>query len=135
MYVHSLSSNARTLARVVFSMLGGVSTCLLGSPSPNTQFTVEIITPNSATKTLIEPNASWRYFKGTSEPNGGWDMAEEIFLGSAWKTDLAGFGYGDGDERTLLTDMQNGYSTLYLRATFSSRSGARSKAAQTPNRL
>jgi len=119
MQVLSLTSNARTLARVVFSMLVGTATCLLGSPSPNTQFTVEIITPNSATRTLIETNASWRYFKGTSDPNGGWDTADEIFLGPAWKTNLAGFGYGDGDDRTLLTDMQNGYSTLYLRTTFS----------------
>ena len=100
-------------------MLGGVSTSLWGSPSPNTQFTVEIITPNSATKTLIETNASWRYFKGTSDPNSGWDTADAIWLGPAWKTDLAGFGYGDGDDRTVLTDMQNAYSTLYLRTTFS----------------
>ena len=119
MHVLILNSNAPTLACVVFSMLGGLSTCLLGSPSPNTQFTVDIVTPNSATKTLIETNASWRYFKGTSDPNEGWDTADEIFLGPAWKANLAGFGYGDGDDRTLLTDMQNGYSTLYLRTTFS----------------
>jgi len=119
MPILSFNSNTRTLSALVFSILGGLSTCLLGSPSPNAQFTVEIITPNSATTTLIETNASWRYFKGTSDPNVGWDTADDIFLGSSWLTGLAGFGYGDGDDRTLLTDMQNGYSTLYLRTTFS----------------
>ena len=119
MQVPILNSSAQTLALVVFSILGGSSTCLLASPSPNTQFTVEIISPNTATRTLIETNASWRYFKGTSDPNAGWDTADEIFLDSSWGTNPAGFGYGDGDDRTLLPDMQNGYSTLYLRTTFS----------------
>ena len=111
--------NTRNFARLVLSFFSSFATCLSGSPSPNSQFTVEIVTPSFATKTLIETNASWRYFKGTTEPNAGWDTADAIFLGSAWKTNLAGFGYGDGDDRTLLTDMQNGYSTLYLRTTFS----------------
>src|SRR5215210_622158 len=111
--------NTRDLGPAVFSILAGFSISLVGSPSPNSQFTVEIITPNSATRTLIETNASWRYFKGTSDPNTGWDTADQIFLGSAWKTNLAGFGYGDADDRTLLADMQNGYSTLYVRTTFS----------------
>jgi len=119
MHFLSLNSNARTLASLVFSMLGSLAPCLVGSPSPNAQFTVEIITPNTATKTLIETNASWRYFKGTSDPNAGWDTTDDQFLGPAWLTGLAGFGYGDGDGHTLLTDMQNGYSTLYLRTTFS----------------
>jgi Right handed beta helix region/Immunoglobulin domain len=119
MHTPSLISNTRTLAFVVCSMLGGFSNGLWASPSPNTQFTVEVLSPNSTTRTLIETNASWRYFKGTSDPNAGWDTADEIFLGSAWGTGTAGFGYGDADDQTLLPDMQNGYSTLFLRATFS----------------
>jgi hypothetical protein len=103
----------------VFLILVGFSISLPASPSPNSQFTVEIVTPNSVERTLVETNASWRYFKGTSEPNTGWDTAESIFLGSAWKTNLGGFGYGDADDRTVLPDMQNGYSTLYVRTTFS----------------
>jgi hypothetical protein len=91
----------------------------MGSPSPNMQFTVEILSPNSATSSLIETNAVWRYFKGTSNPNEGWDTADQSFLGAAWGTSPAGFGYGDGDDQTVLADMQNGYSTLYLRTTFS----------------
>jgi Right handed beta helix region len=119
MHTPSLISNTRTLAFVVCSMLGGFSNGLWASPSPNIQFTVEILSPNSATSTLIETNAAWRYFKGTSDPNTGWDTADESFLGAAWGTGTAGFGYGDADDQTLLPDMQNGYSTLYLRTTFS----------------
>jgi len=116
----SLTASARDPALLALAMLGSLATCLMGSPSPNTQFTVEILNPNSATRTLIETNASWRFFKGTSAPNAGWDTADESFLGSAWGTSQAGFGYGDGADLTLLADMQNGYSSLYLRKSFSS---------------
>ena len=119
MHMLSLNSTAQTFACVVFSMLGGLSTGLLASPSPNTQFTAEIVTPNSATKTLIETNASWRYFKGTSDPNAGWDTADEIFLGPAGRQAWPVSATAMENNRTLLADMQNGYSTLYLRTTFS----------------
>lgn len=115
----SFNSKAQILALVAFAILSGRSAFLMASPSPNTQFTVEVLSSNSATKTLIETNASWRYFKGTSNPNEGWDTADDSFLGAAWGTGSSGFGYGDGDDQTVLADMQNGYSTLYLRKTFS----------------
>jgi Right handed beta helix region len=118
MKMHPLNFGAPTRAGVVFLWLGYLGATLWGSPSPNIQFTVEIMSPNLASRTLIETNASWRYFKGTSNPNAGWDTADDIFLGPAWGTNPAGFGYGGGDDRTLLTDMRNGYSTLYLRTTF-----------------
>ncbi len=118
MHAPSFTSTSQTLALIVSALWGGHSTGLEASPSPPMQFTIEILTPNTATRTLIETNASWRYFKGTSEPNGGWDTADDIFLGSAWGTSGGGFGYGYGDDHTVLPDMQNGYSTLYLRTTF-----------------
>ena len=86
MQLSSLNPNARILALVTFAIMVASSTFLSASPSPNTQFTVEILSPNSATRTLIETNASWRYFKGTSNPNEGWDSADESFLGAAWGT-------------------------------------------------
>jgi hypothetical protein len=104
---------------VLFTLLGALVPSLFGSPSPNSQFTVEIVNPNSATRTLIATNASWRYFKGLNDPNQGWDTADPIYLGDAWGTNPAGFGYGGGGNRTVLADMQNGYSTLYLRTSFS----------------
>lgn len=107
------------LATIEFTLFSGLPSILPASPSPNNQFTVEVITPNTSQSTLIETNASWRYFKGMSEPNPGWDTAAESFLGSSWKTTFAGFGFGDGDDATILNDMQNGYSTLYIRTTFS----------------
>ncbi len=118
MSILSLASRVRTPSLLALLMLGDPSACLVGSPSPNTQFTVEILNSDSATRTLIETNASWRYFKGVGEPNAGWNTADSIFLGSSWGTGSSVFGFGDGGEATVLSDMQNGYSTLYIRKTF-----------------
>ena len=35
-----------------------------------------------------------------------------------WKKGCAGFGYGDGDDKTVLRDMFNKYSTVYIRRDF-----------------
>jgi hypothetical protein len=119
MIIPNLSSRARILPRLLLALLVGVPCSLAGSLSPNNQFTVEVLTPNTATTTLIETNAAWRYFKGASNPNSGWDTADAVFLDATWLTGQAGFGYADGDDATVLGDMQNGYSTLFLRTTFS----------------
>ena len=119
MSIHNLNSKTLMLPGLFLAFVIVIPGSLIASLSPNTQFTVEVLTPNTATTTLVETNATWRYFKGTSDPNAGWDTADEIFLGSTWLTGQAGFGYGDGDDTTVLGDMQNGYSTLFMRTTFS----------------
>ena len=58
----------------------------------------------------------WSYMKGTVEPPAGW--ATPSFDDSAWLTGPSGFGFGDGDDATVLSDMRNGYSTVYTRRTF-----------------
>ncbi len=58
----------------------------------------------------------WRYFKGTTEPPSNWSTV--LFDDSAWLSGPSGFGYGDGDDGTLLTDMQNGYLSVYVRHLF-----------------
>ena len=35
-----------------------------------------------------------------------------------WATGQTSIGYGDGDDNTILGDMRNSYSTVYLRKTF-----------------
>ena len=59
---------------------------------------------------------TWRYQKGTSEPPAAWTT--EAFDDSAWLSGPSGIGYGDGDDATLLSDMQNGYTTVYMRRAF-----------------
>jgi len=71
---------------------------------------------------FIPLGAEWRYFKGITDPPLDW--AELGFDDSAWSVGPAGFGYGDDDDATVLDDMQfingvqPGYSTLYIRRTF-----------------
>jgi hypothetical protein len=66
---------------------------------------------------LVPAGDTWRYFKGTIHPGASW--AGAAFDDSAWASGPASIGYGDGDDATVLTDMQNSYVTVYLRRDFS----------------
>jgi len=64
-----------------------------------------------------EGDSNWHYRKGTSEPPAAWrepDFTED----GTWRVARTVIGYGDGDDVTVLDDMRGGYSTLYLRHTF-----------------
>lgn len=68
---------------------------------------------------LIERGALWRFLRGTAEPSDGTlDWTLENFDDSGWEEGAAGFGYGDGDDVTLLDDMENNYTTVYIRHEF-----------------
>ena len=58
----------------------------------------------------------WRYFKGTAEPDTGWNNIG--FDDSSWLEGPSGFGYADDDDGTVLTDMENGYLSVYIRKEF-----------------
>ncbi len=66
-------------------------------------------------RTIIPRNAAWKYLAG-SDPPEGW--AAPDFDDRDWQTGTAGFGYGDGDDRTEL-DMQGKYARVYIRKEFS----------------
>ena len=64
---------------------------------------------------LIPAHSTWSYLAG-KHPEGAWtDLA---FDASSWKEGVAGFGYGDGDDTTVLPDMKGGYTTVYVRKEF-----------------
>jgi len=68
---------------------------------------------------LVPEGSTWKYFKGRSEPSttpGAWRQLG--FDDSAWLTGTATIGYGEDFLATILTDMRNNYSTIYLRKTF-----------------
>ena len=79
---------------------------------------------------LIAAGEFWRYRKGDSEPYPSWK--EVAFDDSDWLQGATGIGYGDGDDRTVLTDMRRvndnpntpedesrpGYFSVYLRYVF-----------------
>jgi chitodextrinase len=65
---------------------------------------------------VIRAGDVWRYFKGTSAPPASWAAAG--FDDSSWSSGPTGIGYGDGDDATVLSDMQNGYISLFARRAF-----------------
>ncbi len=71
---------------------------------------------------LVTTNSAWRYFKGTAEPSpanlAAWRGPG--FAETGWSSGAAPFAYGEAAFAggTPLTDMQNRYSTLYLRRAF-----------------
>ena len=78
------------------------------------------IGPVATPATYLPAGSTWNYRKGVSEasvPIGAWRELAFVEDGS-WLAGIAPIGYGDGDDVTVLGDMQNGYSTVYLRKTF-----------------
>ena len=65
-------------------------------------------------------DAFWRYRKGSSEASNPTHAWREIgFVEDAsWLVDQTPIGYGDGDDATVLNDMQSGYTSVYLRHEF-----------------
>ena len=63
--------------------------------------------------------AEWAYFRGTEPPSAPADAwREPAFDASSWERGVAGFGYGDADDATLLEDMPNEYVSVFVRKTF-----------------
>lgn len=69
---------------------------------------------------LISIGEVWRFFRGVG-PVGNlpdaWTDAD--FDDSLWEVGAAGFGFGDDDDATILSDMQGNYATVYIRKKFS----------------
>jgi hypothetical protein len=76
-----------------------------------------VVEPAGARVTLIAPGDSWSYFKGTRAPPAGWkDLA--FTPGAGWLSGATGIGYDDGDDATVLADMENGYAAIFCRREF-----------------
>ncbi len=75
--------------------------------------------PVRAANVLIPPDATWKFFRGTvapSDPGTAW--RESNFDDLAWETGQTGIGYGDGDDTTVLTDMEGVYAAIFARYEF-----------------
>ena len=65
-------------------------------------------------------DSKWRWRKGTNEasqPSDAWRQLQFVEDGS-WQTGQTSIGYGDGDDRTELTDMRGRYRSIFLRHPF-----------------
>ncbi|MBN1674988.1 MAG: chitobiase/beta-hexosaminidase C-terminal domain-containing protein, partial [Kiritimatiellae bacterium] len=81
---------------------------------------VQVLCNGSLGETLVGRGTTWQYVKGTaeaSEPRRAWREAD--FDDSAWSHGRAPLGYGGSGLNTTLADMQNSYSSFFLRRTFS----------------
>jgi hypothetical protein len=75
---------------------------------------------------IIDSGETWKYFKGTQEPSNPVTAWRQVGFNDAapgWLSGATGIGYGDGDDATILNDMQMtptqaGYLTIFCRKTF-----------------
>ncbi len=81
--------------------------------------------PAPVTTYIAPTDPAWRYRKGVSEassPRTAWRLtgfAED----ASWLTGRTSVGYGDADDNTVLTDMQNSYWSVFFRHTFNVTAG------------
>lgn len=78
----------------------------------------------AATTLLVNHNDTWRYHKGNAGiPQADWKTAADAGLGATWLAGSGGFGYADNTTetqlcQTVLSDMRNVYTTVYMRKQF-----------------
>jgi len=68
---------------------------------------------------IVAAGATWRFFRGRRQPAGAaldWTRAE--YDDSTWELGPSGFGIGDDDDATLLDDLPERYSTVFVRHGF-----------------
>jgi hypothetical protein len=64
---------------------------------------------------VIEKHSKWHYMAG-QHPGTNWMKPE--YNVSNWPEAEAGFGFGDNDDRTVLSNMNSNYTTVYIRRNF-----------------
>ncbi len=65
---------------------------------------------------LVRRGHVWKYWRGGRSPAAAWYLPE--FDDGRWQEGPSGFGYGDGDDATVLSDMRSGYLSLFTRTSF-----------------
>jgi hypothetical protein len=63
-------------------------------------------------ETVVYDSMKWRYFPGTADPGNGWNTTS--FNDAAWLQGKGGIGYGDGDDRTVISPVLS----VFLRKKF-----------------
>lgn len=64
-------------------------------------------------ETVVDQSLTWRYFIGDTEPSVGW--MNYGFSDNSWPTGVSGFGFGDGDDATIIPDYT---PAVYIRGHF-----------------
>ncbi|MEN6578807.1 MAG: lamin tail domain-containing protein [Phycisphaerales bacterium] len=116
--------NALTFRTSAFSDPQGANTFAamkwrIAEVMPGSQAATTTETGSGAGTALLPSGASWRYFKGLSEPSttaGAWRLLS--FDDSQWLIGNTAIGFGENFIVTNLNDMRGAYSTVYLRNMF-----------------
>ena len=61
---------------------------------------------------VVKATNTWKYFPGNSQPTATW--IDQNFDDTSWSEGIGGFGYGDGDDGTVIGSV----SSVYLRIKF-----------------
>ncbi len=74
----------------------------------------------SRSERIISEGDTWRFRNGWAYPYPGTNWTTLAYDDSVtgWFSLISGFGYGDGDDNTVLNDMQNTGTTFYTRKKF-----------------
>lgn len=110
--LHKESTGGDNLA-VGWQLPGGI----LERPIPGTRLSPYSTTSPAAD--LVAANSSWKYLANGSDQGSAWRSYP--FNDAGWNTGNAEFGYGDGDEATVVsygTSATNKFITTYFRKTF-----------------
>ncbi len=67
------------------------------------------------------PGSSFKYMKGKDASNLPANWMSTDYVTTGWLTGNLPVRYGDGSGGTLLGDMQNNYSTVFLKSTFNAQ--------------
>ncbi len=73
--------------------------------------------PRKAIK-VIREGVQWNYFAGAHPEGKINDWTKPSYDMKGWKIGTAGFGYGDNDDATILSDMRGKYKVVYIRKDF-----------------
>ncbi|HXT41884.1 MAG TPA: immunoglobulin domain-containing protein [Candidatus Angelobacter sp.] len=106
--------------RLLFILVG---MCFAGLAQGQGVFTLQIGAPPSPPTPLVNHADVWRYHKGTNAPQAGWQTISDASLDGTWASGNGGIGYADNANetslcQTLLADMLNRYTTVYMRRSF-----------------
>src|SRR5205814_9567347 len=116
-----MTPSSRLLAKCAVWIFSGLS--FAASTWAQEVFTLQIGAPPPPPTPLVNHGDTWRYHKGTNAPQAGWKTISDGSLDGTWASGNGGLGYADNANetslcQTLLSDMTNRYTTVYMRRSF-----------------
>ena len=113
------TTNTKTITGLIASTPYEFRVKAVCSFTGNYSSTVSFTTYTAGTDFLIAPSSAWKYLDNGTNQGTNWRSTS--FDDAAWSTGNAEFGYGEGDETTVISYGPNAsakYTTTYFRRSF-----------------